>query len=161
LEEEIKELRRQERELKERTKLVKEQLQSVTKYSQYLADIVDARPDEYTEVSEILNRHTTLEQANNVRQGCAVLCCAPLRCGWLLSSHQTVCCGWICCVGGAAAVQDLAKQSDYNNNTIEKTRLELVQLRQDQQNKILVMNGQVQSSQKLIESLRAESATVR
>lgn len=34
-------------------------------------------------------------------------------------------------------------------------------LRQEQQNKILVMNGEVQDDQKLIESLRVKCSTVR
>ena len=94
---------------------------SVRKYEKYLLEVVREANDEYNEISEVVNRYATLEQANG----------------------------------------DLTKQRDDSNALIEKTRLALVQLRQDQQNRILVMNGSVQSSQKLIESLRAECSTVR
>ena len=120
LEEQIKQLQKQELELMAKTKALNEQLASVRKYEKYLLEVVREANDEYNEISEVVNRYATLEQANG----------------------------------------DLTKQRDDSNALIEKTRLALVQLRQDQQNRILVMNGSVQSSQKLIESLRAECSTL-
>lgn len=118
LEAEIKELKKQERELQASTKTLRENLGRVRKYEEYLDAVVRTANDEYEEIGDVVNRHATLQHAND----------------------------------------DLAEQADENNDSIEKKRLALVQLRQEQQNKILVMNGVVQSSQKLIESLRANCA---
>lgn len=67
----------------------------------------------------------------------------------ILNRHKTL----------TLAHEDLSQQKDENNGDIEGVRNTLQQMRQQQQNELLVMNSQVQQRQKELETLRAEVAT--
>ena len=128
----------------------------------YLAKVVDALDDGYEEISDVTMRHKTLKDAHTVRTCLAsfaalFLPVTHMRCND--NTHNSFSPPLYCPVNYSA--QDLGEQSQKNNTSIEATRLKLVSLRQEQQNKILVMNGEVQDDQKLIESLRVKCSTVR